>query len=295
MLLFGEPTPGDHVSVVRPAGYRHDGIYIGEGTVVHYAGDKTTKAQARVRCATLAEFADGGRVSVRRYAPDRTFPREEIVARAKSQLGQTSYHLIFNNCQHFAAWCVTGARTSDQVEAATATSAVAGTCWAGATVGLAVVESVGYAGRSAPALMSGLKTAGRVVGGGSVAGLVLLAAAPAIGSVGLTAAVLRDRAALPDEERQARAIGRRSAVAAGAAGTAGVVFTVNALGVSGLGGVGITSGLAAVGGAFGGGMAAGIMTLIAGPAILAAAFGYLAYRLAMWWLTPPAAPSLAIA
>ena len=47
---------------------------------------------------------------------------EETVARAKSVIGanehsfERDYHLLFNNCEHFAVWCKTGLHKSYQVE-----------------------------------------------------------------------------------------------------------------------------------------------------------------------------------
>ncbi|MFI3155027.1 MAG: hypothetical protein QX199_02605 [Methylococcaceae bacterium] len=65
------------------------------------------------------------------------------------------------------------------------------------------------------------------------------------------------------------------AAAAGATtGAAGSIGTVAALGVSGLGATGITSGLAALGSVFGGGMATGLVITVAAPVALgAAAYG----------------------
>lgn len=42
----------------------------------------------------------------------------ETVKRAKSKLGEADYHLVFNNCEHFAVWCKTGMHRSEQVERA---------------------------------------------------------------------------------------------------------------------------------------------------------------------------------
>jgi len=73
----------------------------------------------------------------------------------------------------------------------------------------------------------------------------------------------------------------KAAVAGGAGaatGAAGAVGAVSALGVSGLGATGITSGLAAVGGVVGGGMAAGMAVTAAAPI----AVGAVAYGLYKW-------------
>jgi len=39
----------------------------------------------------------------------------ETLLRAKSRLGESSYNLVFNNCEHFVVWCKTGVSESHQV------------------------------------------------------------------------------------------------------------------------------------------------------------------------------------
>ena len=34
----------------------------------------------------------------------RRLPVEEVVANAESRLGSDGYHLVWNNCEHFAIW-----------------------------------------------------------------------------------------------------------------------------------------------------------------------------------------------
>jgi hypothetical protein len=73
-----------------------------------------------------------------------------------------------------------------------------------------------------------------------------------------------------NDEKEATCAGAAGATT-GAAGSVGAVAT---LGVPGLGATGITSGLAAVGSVFGGGMATGLVVTAAAPvAIGAAAYG----------------------
>ena len=44
------------------------------------------------------------------------FDRREVVARARSRLGERSYRILTNNCEHFCEWCLNGASRSTQVE-----------------------------------------------------------------------------------------------------------------------------------------------------------------------------------
>ena len=42
---------------------------------------------------------------------------EAVLERAESRLGESSFDLVSNNCEHFAAWCKTGISSSAQIEA----------------------------------------------------------------------------------------------------------------------------------------------------------------------------------
>jgi hypothetical protein len=106
--------------------------------------------------------------------------------------------------------------------------------------------------------MSGLATYGALVGGGTVAGLVVLGTGPALASVAIMNHALRHDDDLPGRERAARTAGRIGSAAGAVADSAAGVAAVSALGVPGLGATGISSGLATIGATVtGGGMAAG--------------------------------------
>ena len=105
---------GDHIYVRRRrrlTRYSHHGIDCGDGTVVHYAGGPETGR--RVERTSMGSFAGGSEVLVRTYR--RRLPVEEIVANAESRLGSDGYHLLWNNCEHFATWSATGSAASKQV------------------------------------------------------------------------------------------------------------------------------------------------------------------------------------
>jgi Lecithin retinol acyltransferase len=102
---------GDHVYVRRRRRYSHHGIDCGEGTVIHYVGAWGTVRQ--VERTSLDSFAEGSEVLVRPYR--RRLPVEEIVHNAESRLGSQGYHLVRNNCEHFATWASTGTASSSQV------------------------------------------------------------------------------------------------------------------------------------------------------------------------------------
>lgn len=281
---------GDHLRAGWPGALHHDGIYLGSGVVVHLIGPSPSKADALVRIDSLAMFAAGRPVTVRHYAGNHD--REAIVARALSQLGEGGYHLLSSNCQHFARWCATGVHLSEQVESAAATAATAVAPVAAASAGISMVASAGVVtGLSGPGIMTGLAAYGSIVGGGAVAGLMLLGTAPALTSVAIMRHALREDDDLPEAERAARKAARIGSAAGGAAGIVGGVAAVRALGVPGLSAAGISSGLAAIGAPAGRGMAAGTMAVVAVPAVAAAVAGYLAYRIALWWLVTSAPPA----
>jgi len=271
---------GDHLRAGYPGGVHHDGIYFGNGYVIHLcAPPGGGKAGACVRMDTLAVFAAGRPVAVRPYAGNHD--PEAIVARAVSRLGYGNYHLVFNNCQHFARWCATGEHVSEQVDSVTAATGSIATPALAASVGINVVGSAGLVtGLSGPGIMSGLASYGALVGGGAVAGLAVLGAGPGLVSVAIMNRALREDNNLPRGERTARKAGRAGSAAGAVAGSAGAIATVGALGVPGLSAAGITSGLAAIGSTVGGGMAAGAMIAVAAPAA-AAVLGYLAYQLVL--------------
>lgn len=123
---------GDHIYVRRGRYYTHHAIDVGDGTVIHYTG--TAASGRRVERSSLESFACGGPVYVRAYR-SRLSP-EEIVGRAESRLGMRGYHLVRNNCEHFATWASTGSAASRQVRS-----------WAmaapGAAASVAVAQAAG--------------------------------------------------------------------------------------------------------------------------------------------------------
>jgi hypothetical protein len=286
----GNPRRGDHIRAGRPGAPHHDGIYLGNGHVIHLTGG--AKGDARVRTDPLAVFAEGRPVTIRPYAGNHD--PDAIIARAMSRLGDGNYHLVFNNCQHFARWCATGDHHSEQVSSLAAATGTVATPAVAASVGINVVASAGLvSGLSGPGIMSGLAAYGATVGGGAVAGMVMLSAAPGLTSVAIMNRALREDEDLPDSERAARKVGRVGSAIGALGGSVGGVAVVSALGVPGLSAAGISSGLAAIGSTIGGGMAAGTMCVIAAPAVAAAIFGYLIYRLSVW-LSSSALPATAI-
>jgi len=116
-LVAADATPplAAHVVTAR-TGYTHHGIYVGDGNVVHYRGLSRGWRAGPVEEVSLAEFARGRPVRVRPHMSAR-FDRDDVVARARSRLGEDCYRILSNNCEHFCEWCVHGENRSPQIEA----------------------------------------------------------------------------------------------------------------------------------------------------------------------------------
>lgn len=121
--------------------YAHHGIYVGNGRVVHYAGLCESLRARPVEEVSLERFAAGRGVEVCRTVRAR-YADAEVVARARSRVGENRYRLLTNNCEHFSTWCLQGASRSTQVR----------TCLLKPWVGMRVLASlvrIGFAMRYA--------------------------------------------------------------------------------------------------------------------------------------------------
>jgi hypothetical protein len=105
---------GAHLVSPRFA-FAHHGLYLGGGKVVHYGAVAYRLRRAPVEEVSLSFFALGRPVYVRPHAEPR-FDCHEVIHRARSRLGEDSYSLLRNNCEHFCEWCVQGVARSHQVE-----------------------------------------------------------------------------------------------------------------------------------------------------------------------------------
>lgn len=115
------PQAGAHLRADRGL-YSHHGIDMGDGTVVHFTGEPFERVNAAVARTPFETFANGCPVSVVGHAVDPM----EVCKRARQHLGHSGYHLLFNNCEHFANWCVTGCRRSRQVDRTALRMAIVG-------------------------------------------------------------------------------------------------------------------------------------------------------------------------
>jgi hypothetical protein len=142
----------DHIFVRRFNGvYKHHGVDCGDGSVIHYTSPGWRDRRCIERTA-MEDFSRGDELEVVDYeAFQQTLAQKDrmeellrssrrriyrmldslrglavdeldagddaVIARAESRLGESSFDLISNNCEHFAAWCKTGISNSEQIEA----------------------------------------------------------------------------------------------------------------------------------------------------------------------------------
>lgn len=119
-------VPGDWLIAGR-VGYLHHGIYDGDGHVIALINGVGVCRQK------LDAFAGG--FALRRVQAERLgIIRARAHQRARAALGGGRYHLVRNNCEHFARWCATGQDVSLQV------AGVAAALATGLAVALVVVH-----------------------------------------------------------------------------------------------------------------------------------------------------------
>ncbi len=105
---------GDQIYTIREflnmdGVYEHHGIDYGDGTVIHYR-----KGTETIERTSKEYFTDGRTIYVKKY-PVKYVPNT-VIQRAESRLGERKYNILFNNCEHFATWCITGVSYSQQVQ-----------------------------------------------------------------------------------------------------------------------------------------------------------------------------------
>lgn len=184
-------TAGSHIKTSR-LGYSHHGIYCGSGKVVHYSGFAQALKKGALEVTTIENFL-GSEMDcyIVQYASHKLkYSKSEIVERAFSRIGEDSYNLAFNNCEHFATWCVTGRGESKQVRSVLTHTTAAAVSYHSIRTASTATQVAGFAASSAKALSgttaSGF-TMGRLAGcaTGAIGGAALSTSGAAVGTTAL--------------------------------------------------------------------------------------------------------------
>ncbi|WP_218933883.1 lecithin retinol acyltransferase family protein [Rubripirellula lacrimiformis] len=120
---------GDHFFVWRRqygvGRFQHHGIDLGDGTAVHFtdggdgvAGPTGPSENFVIQRTTVEVVTRGGQDMMHVVAHRQRLDVEMTVDRAISQVGTGNYHLVFHNCEHFAAWCIHDRYESRQINVA---------------------------------------------------------------------------------------------------------------------------------------------------------------------------------
>ena len=119
---------GDHFFVWRRhlgVPFQHHAIDVGDGTAIHFTDGKggvagpgsSTEGFVVMHTSMSAVTAEG---QCKPHIVEHASPldADEIVQRAMSQVGRKGYHLMFDNCEHFATWCAVDREESGQIRIA---------------------------------------------------------------------------------------------------------------------------------------------------------------------------------
>lgn len=105
--------------------FDHHGLYLGDGTVVHFDGEPTDSRPAAVRRTNVEDFRAGRQASAVGIAEldsirgRKMSPLKGNIAalRAMSVVGDEDYNVLARNCEHFAMWALVGVSHSSQTRA----------------------------------------------------------------------------------------------------------------------------------------------------------------------------------
>lgn len=147
--IYEDELTGSHL--VSPRGiYEHHGIYAGHGKVIHYGGLADEVSSAPIEEVSIGNFSKGSDVFVKIH-DQPAFSPSEVLMRARSRLGENTYSVFLNNCEHFCNWCIEDKHKSHQIDDLTkkvfsiggGSFIVAGTTGAAPVIGL-VMTGLGF-------------------------------------------------------------------------------------------------------------------------------------------------------
>lgn len=95
---------GEHIRTLKKGRWNH-AIDCGDETVIHLAEEGATRT---IRRSYRPEFISGAEVVEVVTHRQRTFPSDEVVARAYSRIADPALAAMFATSESFAHWCTTG-------------------------------------------------------------------------------------------------------------------------------------------------------------------------------------------
>ena len=119
---FIQPNLGDMIRVSFGS-FHHYGIYVSDDEVIQFGLSPVLNVglkeeDIKVLSSNIDTFLNGGflQVAVLDKKEEKSrLKAEETVKRARARMGEGGYHILYNNCEHFANWCACGKRISRQV------------------------------------------------------------------------------------------------------------------------------------------------------------------------------------
>lgn len=109
-----QPKAGDMIRVKLGSIY-HYGVFVSWDEIIQFglapsARPMLKDSQIEVCTSNIDAFLCGGALEVALFDGERRSKRcpKEIVDYARQSLGRRGYHILYNNCEHFAFECVTG-------------------------------------------------------------------------------------------------------------------------------------------------------------------------------------------
>ena len=121
--LSVEPTYGSMIRV-QAGSIHHYGVYVSPDEVIQFGLAPILRQGQMDRDVTVVSsdltiFQGGSAIQTAVFDPEETATHStpaEAVATARRRIGEGNYHIIYNNCEHFAYECVTGKKYSEQVD-----------------------------------------------------------------------------------------------------------------------------------------------------------------------------------
>lgn len=121
--MTNKPVRGDMVRVKAGELY-HFGVYVSDEEVIQFGPIPSRRAsmpdsQLKVLSSNMDDFLEGGALEVAEFDWREKLTHrnaDEAVDFARSRIGMGGYHILYNNCEHFAYECVTGQRVCHQTD-----------------------------------------------------------------------------------------------------------------------------------------------------------------------------------